>query len=221
MHVSEKSMIAEKHQLELLRIQLDARQQTMQFIGQEIHDSVTQKLTLASIYSQQLETEHDDPSARVKFSGISNIINDSLSELKDLSRNLTDTKLQNASFIDLIGYEAAQINATGICRISIDCDKDVIFSTMQKSSLIRVVQEFIQNSIKHAACNVITIKLSRKPEFTELKLDDNGKGFNVNDIKRDGIGLGNMKRRVQFLGGVFQLNSTPGEGTSAIIQIPV
>src|SRR6185436_9531091 len=60
LHEREKIFLEKQHKLDLLNSQLQVQSQTMQFIGQEIHDSVAQKLTLASIYTQQLEFENAD-----------------------------------------------------------------------------------------------------------------------------------------------------------------
>ncbi|MBK8610826.1 MAG: histidine kinase dimerization/phosphoacceptor domain-containing protein [Chitinophagaceae bacterium] len=90
----------EKHHIELLNTQLESQQQTMHFIGQEIHDSVAQKLTLASIYTQRMEFDNEMPGIKDKLTGVSKIINDSLLELRELSKNLTDTKLQKIQECD-------------------------------------------------------------------------------------------------------------------------
>ncbi len=71
LHQKEKGIMEEKHRIELLNTQLEIQQQTMQFIGREIHDSVTQKLTLASIYTQHLEFENQYPGLLEKLKGIS------------------------------------------------------------------------------------------------------------------------------------------------------
>ena len=80
--------------MELLDTQVQMQQQTMTYIGREIHDSVSQKLTLASIYAQKLEFESKDGTMSDKLKMINTIINDSLAELRDLSRTLTDSEFQ-------------------------------------------------------------------------------------------------------------------------------
>ena len=99
-HAKEKSMIAETHTKELLATQLEMQTQTMQHIGREIHDNVGQKLTLASLYTQQLAYENKAPHINDKIENISNIINDSLAELRQLSKTLTDDTINNGTIID-------------------------------------------------------------------------------------------------------------------------
>src|SRR5436190_11329133 len=106
----EKALIERQHKLELLNNQLLIQQQTMQFIGSEIHDSVTQKLTLASIYSQKLEYENKHPDLLEKLGRISSIINDSLSELRDLARTLNNTNIQEEGLAGLLQLEEEAVN---------------------------------------------------------------------------------------------------------------
>jgi signal transduction histidine kinase len=220
-HEREKALIEEKHKSDLLETQLKSRQQTMQFIGQEIHDSVTQKLTLASIYTHQLEFDQQDKIIIEKISGVNKIISDSLLELRDLSRSLTDTQLQDTPLPELIRLEAGRVNATGFCKVIVSCDAEVSINTSEKSTLIRVIQEFFQNSVKHSECNEIKVQVQNQTNGLVLFLTDNGKGFNPSDTNGGGIGISNMKRRIQFIGGTFQLNSGIGTGTRVDIFVPL
>ena len=95
-HLHEKEDLNEQHHYELLASQ----QQTMQHIGTEIHDSVGQKLTLASLYSRQLSI--NTPDLVEKINSIGNIIDESLTELRQLSKTLTNPELANAGLILLL-----------------------------------------------------------------------------------------------------------------------
>ena len=92
-------------------------------------------------------------------------------------------------------------------------------SFIVKSALLRVIQEFIQNSLKHAGCSAINIKADDQPGGLAIILSDNGKGFDVNGPGSGGIGLNNMKRRIQLIGGTFNLQSKAGEGTTLLLFI--
>lgn len=220
LHEKEKALIEEKHKLELLHAQLQAQEQTMQFIGREIHDSVAQKLTLATIYTQKLEYENQYPDLLGRFQRISGVLNDSLEELRDLSRTLADNKMHNTSLGDLLSFECGRVNDTGICRAQLEAGFDQEISVTVKSFLLRIVQEFVQNSLKHAQCDLITIKLRDDEGALFLHASDNGVGFDSNNIQSRGIGLGNMKRRVHLIGGLFNLQSEPGKGTQLEITVP-
>jgi signal transduction histidine kinase len=220
-HEEEKSAIEKQHRLELLNTQLETRQQTMQFIGSELHDSVAQKLTLASIYSQRLQFENPDSKLSNKINSINHIINDSLSELRDLSKTLVNTSLQDTAFDHLLQQECDRVNDTGLCKCDFESSYTGGISVTAKSFLFRVVQEFVQNSLKHAGCSRITITLGGDIDNLLLAIADNGKGFDSNNVKSAGIGLYNMKRRIQLIGGNFNLDSEVNKGTRLQISVPV
>lgn len=220
LHEEEKTDIERRHRVDLLDNQVQVQQQTMQFIGQEIHDSVSQKLTLASIYAQKLEFENQYPALIQNLSKISSIINDSLAELKDLSRALADHHFQNSNLHNLLRAECKRINDSGVCRVTLANWGDAKMSVTVKRLLLRILQEFLQNSLKHSACTHITISLNQIERGLSLQAKDNGKGFDREKTTSNGIGLANMKRRAQMIGGEIDLKSSPGEGTTLNLFIP-
>lgn len=220
LYEKEKTIIEEQHKLDLLHTQLQAQEQTMQFIGREIHDSVAQKLTLATIYTQKLEFENKHPEINDKLLRISSVINDSLEELRDLSRTLADNKMHETKLGDLLSFECARINDTGICKATLESELKKNISVTVKSFLLRIVQEFMQNSLKHSGGDIIKITVRDITDGMELLAADNGKGFDSTNMQSRGIGLTNMKRRVHLIGGIFNLHSEPGKGTQLQIIIP-
>jgi signal transduction histidine kinase len=221
-HIKEKTMISEKHTKELLSTQLEIQQQTMQHIGREIHDNVGQKLTLASIYTQQLSYENKAPQVTDKIETISNIINESLSELRSLSKSLTDNTIAEKNIEELIAQECKNINQLKKCRVDFSfADKMKKLDYQAKNILLRIVQEFLQNSIKHSGCNAINISLKQSEQQFFLLLKDDGRGFDADTKKYNGIGLTNMKKRTELLGGTLILTAQPGKGTQINITIPV
>lgn len=219
-HIKEKVMISEKHGQEILSTQLEIQQQTMQHIGREIHDNVGQKLTLASLYAQQLSYENKAPQITDKIENISNIINESLSELRSLSKSLTDNTIEEKNIEELIVQECKNVNQLQKCVVDfIYPDKIMKLNYQAKNILLRIVQEFLQNSIKHSGCSTVNIKLEKRLQQIFLLLEDDGKGFNP-DIKHNGIGLANMKKRTELLGGALELTAMPGKGTKINITLP-
>ncbi|HEY6505646.1 MAG TPA: ATP-binding protein [Chitinophagaceae bacterium] len=220
LHEKEKSTIEKQHQFDLLNAQFESQQQTMQHIGEEIHDSVAQKLTLASIYAQRMEFESKSPETTQKLAGISKIINDSLLELRQLSSNLTDSKIQYAGLAELIMMECEQVKALGICEAKLDVNTLPELNISTKISLIRIIQEFIQNSVKHSGCSTITIRAIASGNKIQLILSDNGRGFDTETAGHNGNGLNNIRRRIQMLNGTYNFTSKFREGTSLDIVVP-
>lgn len=218
----EKKMMYEQHHKELLSTQLEMQTQTMQYIGREIHDNVGQKLTLASLYTQQLAYENKAPQINDKIENISNIINESLTELRQLSKSLTDDSIADNTITLLLQQECDRVNSTKKCSVHFSSNqKNMALPYQTKSILVRIVQEFLQNSIKHAGCKSIDVALNVHDDVIMLQLKDDGKGFDTNKVTPNGIGLNNMKKRTELIGGKFYLESNVATGTKLSIEIPL
>lgn len=221
-HKNEKIVMKTKHNQEILSTQLEIQTQTMQHIGREIHDNVGQKLTLASLYTQQLAYENKAPQITDKIEGISKIINESLRELRQLSKSLTDDIIATKGFAELITEECIKVNAANICKASFHYDKFTIdLSYQTKSILLRVIQEFIQNSMKHANCKNIYISVYTNESNLLITIKDDGVGFDNTIKKNNGIGLKSMEKRIELLNGEFEINSTVMQGTKVNIKVPL
>lgn len=217
----EKAMIQELHRVELLNTQLEIQTRTMRQIGREIHDSVGQKLTLASLYTNQLMHENAWPEGQAKITTVGHIINESLVELRTLSKTLTNPELAHTTLTSLLELECRQINASGICVVTLDSREGTgQLPEAEKNMLYRILQEFIQNSLKHAACKQISIQVRQEEDALVVAIADDGKGFDIHQAS-SGIGLGNMKQRAEQAGITFNLQSEPGKGTQLVMRIPV
>lgn len=220
--ITEKELMKTNHTQELLSTQIEMQTQTMQYIGREIHDNVGQKLTLASLYTQQLAYENKAPQINDKIENISQIINESLTELRQLSKSLTDDSIADNDITALLQQECDKVNGTKKCRANFSTNqKNTTLSYQTKSILVRIVQEFLQNSIKHADCKNIDVSFQANDNAILLQLKDDGKGFDISIVNSNGIGLNNMKKRTELIGGKFYLESKVGAGTELNIEIPL
>jgi signal transduction histidine kinase len=217
MNIKEQDILKQQHLQQLLTTELQSQQQTMQYIGREIHDNVGQKLTLASLYSKQvLSTAVFSPE---KVSTICNIIDESLAELRQLSKSLTNTNDAATSLIQLLHEEAERINLLGNCYIQVSSTGEKFDCTMaQKNILFRILQEFIQNSLKHSGCERIKIDVNASAAILSITATDDGKGFNSKQ-KYSGIGLNNMRRRAEEINIEFQLTSGSEKGTTLLLKM--
>jgi len=215
--------ITDKQQAELRFKEelIEMQKETMSYIGREIHDNVGQKLTLSSLYLQQFLLEETEVKKIEEIKQIGQVINDSLQELRNLSRSLTQDAIHQYSISELIQQEFEKVQSLVKFKVHCKVDSGIdIFSHQIKTVLLRITQEFLQNSIKHAQCDTIEVQLSKEEGYIQLMLKDDGVGFDTNTLKSNGIGLENMRKRTEMIQGIFILNSEIGKGTHLTLKIP-
>ncbi|WP_228401814.1 sensor histidine kinase [Chryseobacterium sp. PMSZPI] len=214
-YLNEIELKNELHKRELLATQLEIQQATMQQIGRELHDNIGQKLTLVSLYTQQLLYENKVPEVSERIDQVSQIINQSLQDLRSLSKTLTDDNINQKEIVTLIQEEVDNTNSFKKCHVSFEHNfKRLDLDFVHKNVLLRITQEFIQNSIKHSKCRNISISLNTfEDTLWELNIKDDGIGFDPTKIKSNGIGLTNMKNRAKIIGADFTFDSKENIGT--------
>lgn len=220
--IKNKNEAAQLFKQELIKTQVEIQKETMKYIGREIHDNIGQKLTLVSLYVQQLEYENKAPQINDKINTISEVINQSLKELRQLSKSLTDDTIKNENLFDLLKKECKKIKELKQCFIHFRGDEKISINSYQKKSILfRITQEFLHNSIKHAKCKNISVSLQKMDNKIMLELKDDGIGFNIEKLNSKGIGLKNMQKRTELIGGIFSLESNKNLGTRLTIKIPI
>lgn len=217
LHEKEKAELESVHQVDILNAKMESQYQAMQFIGREIHDNVGQKLTLASLYTKQEESKNGDLS-KGRLLEIGLIIDESLSELRQLSKSLTNPDALQSSLDELLSEETKRINAAGVCYVAFSPNGSTTFlPPAEKNIFFRILQEFIQNSLKHAECRRIELAIVQVGQEIHINASDDGKGFDIQKVSA-GIGLQNMERRALQVNADLKLTSIQGKGTYLLIK---
>src|SRR5205085_1540746 len=99
---------------------------------------------------------------------------------------------------------------------------DERIDTNTETVLYRVIQECVNNVIKHADARILDISLVKDAGSISVTIEDNGKGFDIHDKKNfSGIGLKNIQTRIEYLKGTVEWDAAPGKGTVVVIHVPV
>jgi signal transduction histidine kinase len=218
----EKNEAAHLYDLQLISSKNEMQQQTLDYISREIHDNIGQKLTLASLYTQQLDHENNSVDTKDKIDNINSILNETLSEIRELTKSLIHNSIGDNIIYNLIKIECERIKKLNQFNVRLICNnKKINLSLEAKTILIRIVQEFFQNSIKHADCKNIIVSINDNNTIIELSLIDDGNGFDKDNLQSDGNGLKNMKTRTELLNGNFSLESKKNIGTKVTVTLPL
>jgi two-component system, NarL family, sensor kinase len=206
---------------ELLESKLEMQEQTFGMISQEIHDHVGQILSLAKIQVAIIEQKQSIDGELL--GNVKENISLALTELRDIAKSLSSDRLQQVSLVESISHEVRRINRSGTIRVSsvVQGDEKEI-SDQHKLIAFRMVQEGLQNVMKHAGASEVKLNIHYMEDVIFVAIQDNGVGFEPEkELKRkDGLGLQNILSRASLVGGKAEISSKPGEGTSIQIQMP-
>jgi len=204
-----------------LKAQLEIQEQTFHAISQEIHDNVGQVLSLAKVQINIMnESERMD---KAMLEDVRDNVGKAMTDLRDLARSLSSERIRSCSIHETLLQEADRINKTGVIRAEVTVEGEVReIGAQKKLILFRIIQESIQNCIKHAEAETVFIFIHYQADGVYVSIRDNGKGFDpaVALQNGSGLGLGNIRTRVHLTGGTYAINSVLQEGTHITLTIP-
>lgn len=226
-HKRHVQKIQEDFKNEMVSSKMELQEQTLTSVSEEMHDNLGQMLSVIKLNLIKLGrmAAHNEKEAEVVEElkdQVSGVIND----IRNISKTLSKDFIANFGLAESLSLEIDKINRTdeieavlkvkGIDELHLDGQSQIV--------LFRIAQEVINNALKHADAAKIVVGLNYEPDGLFMTIEDDGKGFNVeettiNGSTNRGRGLRNMQNRVKIIGGVLNLTSNIGKGTKATITI--
>lgn len=220
--MEEKVQMKTAFEAEIIKTQLEVQEQTMQTIGADLHDNIGQLLSLTSLTLKSIEL--DDPAkVQQKIDAAVDLTSRSIKEMRLLGKLLQGEHLIALGLPEAIRHEVDWLERSGQFQITYTTDDDLPQgNTDQNLIVFRILQEVLNNIIKHAQASRIDISLSTVDEQLRLVVSDNGIGFDINTLTDGQLGLGlhNIQKRAAIVGGRAEIESQPGSGTRIAIYIP-
>jgi len=206
---------------EIAQTQTEIQEETLKHIGRELHDNVGQLLAFASMQLNMLKTKvHED--VKEKVLDASNVIKESLQEVRELSKSLNSDVMLHAGFEDSIKNELNRLNRMKLMDVSFESYGRQVIIKNEKDAIIlfRILQEFMSNSVKYSKAKLLKIALDYTEDMLIIQASDNGVGFNMKSVKK-GAGLINMKSRAELIESTLNLTSQPDKGVTLRIEYPI
>jgi two-component system, NarL family, sensor kinase len=223
-HILEKEQLRLSYEQELLKTRLEIQEQTFRNISQEIHDNIGQVLSLTKLNLATMDISQP-AILEQKIDDSKKLISQAIYDLRNLSHGLSTDYLANIGLSGAIGRELEVIKKSGEYETAFTLEGTAYLLDKQQELIVyRIVQETLNNIIKHATAQKIIIYLRYSPEELTLNITDNGKGFDLtplNDNASHGLGIKNMHSRARLMGAVFLISSTLGIGTTVSISVPI
>lgn len=209
---------------------LEGQEEERRRISRDIHDGIGQLLTALKLKIEAIDLAPDLPSRGSKVAAARRLLDHVIREVRRISFNLNPSALADYGLVPVTKRFCAQA-----AKLS---EKNVVFenqtgfiSRMDKkveTHLYRIVQEGVNNAIKYAQASEIRVVFSHNPQYLNIDIVDDGIGFEEptsypppESVQGSGLGLFNVRERVSFINGTLTIRSSPGQGTTLNVHLPI
>lgn len=191
-------------------------------IAREIHDELGQLLTALKMDVSLLRMKFGDiPALQEKTDEMRGLVDKTMAVVRDVSTNLRPAAL-DLGLLPAIEWLAEDFSARWGIPCVVEASGEIKLTELLSTTIFRVVQESLTNIARHASAHKVDITLRQDPRVLHLFINDDGCGFDMaSTAKRKGFGFFGMRERVLSVGGKLRIDSTPGNGTTVTITLPL
>lgn len=209
----EKARILIEEKQKMLEASIQGGERERKKIAEELHDHINAQLTVVRMSLVREEGEN--------ISNAVESIDHTIQELRGISRELMPPVLERFGLLDALDDLFDKVEKAGELRIDFNAPEEWEYKDIDRDlALYRIVQEFIQNTIKYAEASKLDISVQADGHHIYMNLRDNGVGFDMNQVE-SGLGTRNVNSRAEYLGGTANLSSSPGKGVSLSVTVPL
>lgn len=220
--------ITEKKQIHnnILNTIIETEEREKLRFAKDLHDGLGPILSTAKLYLRSLENECNNicqNNNKDIISKIEEVINEAIISAKEISNHLSPHILNNFGFVTAVKSIVKKIENTSKIRFNITANSENRFEQRVETSAYRIILELINNTLKHAKASLIDIKIFLLPEKISIIYSDNGIGFDIKMVtdNNSGMGLSNIKSRIESLNGEIEFITDIKSGFSAKFYIPL
>lgn len=204
---------------------IEAQEQERKKLSREIHDGPAQMLANVMMRSdliERVQRERGPDEALVEIRSLKVMVRNALYEVRRIIYDLRPMALDDLGLVPTLRkyLQTTEDYNTGVHLNFVNLGQVKRLPSDMEVALFRLVQEAVQNSLKHAEPKQVQVKLSISKEMVTVVVKDDGKGFDSSIQKEGSFGLVGMRERVELLEGEMTIDSQPGAGTLVFIQIP-
>ena len=207
--------------IETMQSMLAGQESERQRVAQDLHDSVGGLLAAAKIQLESMTAKKPQLAKDGDWTKIRGLLDETVSETRHIARNMQPSALLEFGLVTALRDLTARVHGKGMPHITFQHFGD--FEDIDRATALncyRIIQELLQNSLKHAHANEILVQVTRTDNQLALLVEDDGTGFDTEKVQK-GMGTDNVARRAQFLKGDLSVQSAKGQGTSTLVTVPI
>jgi len=193
-----------------------------QRIARELHDAVTQTLFSANLIAEVLPQiwEQSQPEFAQRLEDLRRLTRGALAEMRMLLLELRPAALAEAPLGDLVRQLVEAVTARARLDVALHVQGNALLPPDVQATLYRIAQEALNNVVKHARATRLEVYVIVAPDSFELRIYDNGRGFDPEQVTGEHFGLRIMRERAAGIGAALQIISAPGQGTRVLAAWP-
>jgi PAS domain S-box-containing protein len=205
-------------QQQITEVVLGAQERERYELGQELHDNINQILATSKLYLD-VAIEEKEPRLELLAKSRKNI-SVAIEEIRKLSKDLITPSLNDLGLTQSIKELIRSIQSVGKMKIRLNISglDEAELLPEQKINIYRIIQEQLNNILKHAQAGEVVIELNKVKEQVRLRLADDGKGFDPR-MRRKGVGISNIISRAELYNGKVEIESAPGKGCQLVVVL--
>lgn len=211
------SAFEDRHKLSVSKALIQGEEMERKRIARELHDGLGSMLSSVKIHLNLAKKENAET-----VNGVDALLDNSIKELRNISQNLMPESLLELSLEHAL-RDLCAANSNAVTKVEFQyLIKKSRLPKNYEIMIYRIIQELLNNALKYAKASQVLISCSQNKDVFFITVEDNGVGFDISDPKnKNGMGLKNIKNRVEFLNGKLEIESKPNQGTSAYIELNV
>ena len=190
-------------------------------VARDLHDSLGGLLSTVKLHFDALQGQMDDVSSSAEYNKAYGLLDEACKEVRSISNNMQPSALLRMGLVPAINDLVNRIKSDE--TPAIDFQHYGVNGALDQTAglnVYRIVQELLNNSVKHASASHILVQLIQKDDELIVMVEDDGVGYDIETFKT-GMGTANIASRVDFLKGELSIQTKPGEGTTTLINIPL
>lgn len=215
--------IQTEHQMGLLYSNINTLEKERKRFSEDLHDELGSQLSALRLYVCQVEREEPmSPSGLAIINESKALVDTAINSVRRISYDLLPPGIESFGLQYTVEDLFQRISSLSGLEVNIDMDiREQRFDNRTELALYRVIQELVNNTLKHSGAIRICLGIQVKDQKLHLQYSDDGKGFDKNGLYRPGLGMQNIDTRIGMIGGAIRYATGPGKGFNAEIEVPI
>lgn len=221
MHEQELKSIHQQKELQLLQALMQGEEKERSRIAKDLHDGVAGMLAAVKMHFSSMPGADDLMQVEGYQQGMK-LLNEATQEIRKTSHNLMPEVLLQHGLDEALRRYCNNVNNSKVLQIQYDSWGEVgRFTDSFELSVYRIIQELVNNIIKHSKATQAIVQLSQQDDLLSISIEDNGVGFSNNETGKDGMGLRSLQSRIKAMNGKLEVETSQQSGVSAYLEFEI